>query len=163
MFNKLFALALLLSLLATPAALAQNDNPTVAILRFGPLPTVANAESAILDALESYGFINEMDNRVLETRVDHAAENVNIIWGDAGFDLANAGLIVENALDAGADVLVTIAAQPTISAIAATAEMDEPTPIIFVAVSEPYGLGIAESACEKPEHVTGSRTTPSYE
>ena len=160
---RLFALALLLLAIMTPAAIAQDDNPTVAILRFGPLGNTINAESGILNALESYGFITEMDHRILEQRVGHAAENINIIWGDANFDLATASLMMEDALDAEPDALVTIGAQTTLSALAATLEMDEPTPVIFVAVSEPFGLGIAESACEKPAHVTGSRTTPSYE
>ena len=162
MIYRLFMLATLLSLLLTPAALAQDDNPTVAILRLGPLPNYEIIEGGILDVLESYGFISEDDNRILEGRADHAAAGVNIIWGDAGFDIAPANLMIEQAIDADADALITIGTQVTLAAVVATQDMDSPTPIIFAAVSEPYGVGIANSNCDKPAHVTGSRSAPSY-
>ena len=162
MFHRFCLLAALLSLLV-PGALAQDDNPTVAILRLGPLPNYEIIEGGILDVLESYGYITEEDNRILEGRVDHAAAGVNIIWGDAGFELAPANLMIEQALDADADALVTIGAQVTLAAVVATQDMDSPTPIIFTAVSEPYGVGIAESDCDKPANVVGSRNTPSYQ
>ena len=159
---RLFALALLLLAFMMPAALAQDDNPTVAILRFGPLPNYEIIEGGILDVLESYGYITEDNNRILEERADHAAAGVNIIWGDAGFDNATANLMIEQALDAETDAFLTLGTHLTLMTVAATQVMDSPTPVIFTGVTNPYGAGIAESACVKPDHVTGSRNTPSY-
>ena len=163
MFHRLCLLAMLLSMLMTPAALAQDDNPTVAILRLGPLPNYEIIEGGVLDVLESYGYITEDDNRILEGRAEHAAAGLNIIWGDAGFDIAPANLMIEQAIDEDADILLTIGTQVTLAAVVATQDMDSPTPIIFAAVSEPYGVGIAQSNCDKPANVTGSRNTPSYQ
>ncbi|MCY4072819.1 MAG: hypothetical protein OXG60_16120, partial [Chloroflexi bacterium] len=53
-----------------PIATAQ-DNPTIAILRFGALPNVDITEGAILDVLESYGFISTEENRIFEARRDY--------------------------------------------------------------------------------------------
>ena len=164
MRRTILLVAILLLLLATPLAMAQDaGNPTVAILRLGPLPNYDVIEGGILDVLESYGFITSEDNRILEDRIDHAAAGLNFIWGDADFQLGNASILIEQALDAEVDVFVTLGTSITLAAIAATQDMDAPTPIIFTAVSEPYGTGIAEASCIKPAHVTGSRNTPSYE
>ena len=51
---------LALVLISVPSALAQQvDKPSIAILRFGSLPSVEITEGAILDILESYGYIIE--------------------------------------------------------------------------------------------------------
>ena len=163
MLCRLLSIAFVLLVSIAPHALAEGDNPTVAILRFGPLPNYEIIEGGVLDVLESYGFITAEDNRILEERADHDAAGVNIIWGDAGFDNTTASLMIEQAMDEGTDIFLTLGAHLTLSTIARTQTMEEPTPVIFTGVTNPYGAGIAESACVKPEHVTGSRNTPSYE
>ena len=64
----------------------KTTNPTIAILRFGPLPNNDITEGAILDVMESYGFISAEENRIFEARRDYEGEHITIYWGDAGFD-----------------------------------------------------------------------------
>jgi len=160
---RIFLLILFaMSLLIAPAAMGQADKPTIAILRFGPLPYMAITEGAILDTLQSYGFISADENRILEERVDHQGEHVNIIWGDAAFDFPAISVMVDDALDQWVDVLVTIGASVTLGAVNATLDMEDPPAILFTEVHNPYRAGIADAACIKPDHVTGTEIVTSY-
>ena len=154
----LFAMLLLLA----PATWAQVENPTIAIMRFGPLPNNDITEGAILDVLESYGFISAEENRIFEARRDYEGEHITIYWGDAGFDFPTLNLMLEDALDKEVDVLVTQGATVTQTAVQMTSIMDMPTPVLFV--STPYAGGIAaEAACVKPDHVAGVSAALSYD
>ena len=162
MFRKCLLILFAMSLLMAPAAMGQDDNPSIAILRFGPLPNVDITEGAILDVLESYGFISTEENRIFEARRDYEGEHITIYWGDAGFDFPTLNLMLEDALDKEVDVLITNGSTVTQTAIQITSEMDTPTPVIFV--STPYDGGIAaEAACVKPDHVAGVSAALSYD
>lgn len=164
MFRKVTALILLCVVLASSGALAlSQDNPTIAILRIGSMASHDITEGAILDVLESYGFISAEENRILEERNNHHGAALNVIWGDAGFDIPTVNLMVENALDQDVDLLVTLSTPVTQVAVNMTADMDDPIPVLFTSVYTPYEAGIADSACIKPNHVTGSETHTSYE
>ena len=158
-------LALLILLSALPGLAQDAEAPTVAILRFGDGGTYDATEVAILEVLQSYGLLSEEENKsergrlsVTNPRVDIQGEKLNIIWGEAGFDLATANLMVEDALNREADVIVTLTTAVTQLAVNATSAMEEPTPVLFTSVFNPYRAGIAQSACIKPAHVTGSET-----
>jgi len=154
---------LTLLLMIMPAAYAQEDAPpTVAIIRFGSLPPRDISEGGILDVLESYGYLSPAENRILEERVDHAGENLQIIWGDANFDFSNIGAVLDIALDAEPDVLITFGAPVTLAALNATLDMDEPPSLLFTNVRYPYEAGIAASACIKPDHATGTEVLTAY-
>ena len=162
MLRKCLLILFVMTLLLTPAAMAQDDNPAIAILRFGPLPNNDITEGAILDVLESYGFISTEENRIFEARRDYEAERITIHWGDAGFDFPTLNLMLEDALDKEVDVLITQGATVTQTAIQITSQMDMPTPVIFV--STPYEGGIAaEASCVKPDHVAGVSASLSYD
>ncbi len=162
MLKKVLLLVLIL-LLLLPAALAQDDdNPTIAILSLGPFRGYVAAEGAILDMLESYGYISTEENRMLEEHQDLAGENLNVIWGDAAWDLATANLLVENALDQDIDVLIVTGTAMTQTAVKATLDMEDPPIVLFTGVYSPYEAGIAQAACIKPAHVTGSEALTDY-
>ena len=163
MFKRLFAVVVLTSLFATLPVAADDHRPKIAILRLGPLPSIEITEGAILDVLESYGFISAEENRIVEARRDHEGENIHFIWGDAGFDFPTVNLMIEDALDNEADVLLTIGTAATLVAVSVTADMDEPPAVLFTAVHNPYESGIAESSCIKPDHATGAEIETSYE
>lgn len=162
MFRNIILAMLLAGAVVIAPAAAQDDMTTVAILRFGSLSSVEITEGGILDILESYGYITADDNRILEERQDHETEAIRIIWGDAGFDLPTANLIISATLDYDVDVLVTISTPMTQIAVNATLDTDEPIPVLFTSVTEPYQAGIADAPCIKPDHVTGSRRATSY-
>ena len=106
-------------------------------MRFGALPSLDITEGAVLDLLESYGYLTPEENRILEERRNHQGENVNIIWGDAGFDYPTISIMVEDALDQGADVLVTLGTPVTLVAVNTTLGMDDPPAVLFTSVHNP--------------------------
>jgi ABC-type uncharacterized transport system substrate-binding protein len=161
--NKVILIAFLM-LLMTPVASAQgDDNPAIAILRFGPSEALAITEGAILDVLESYGYITADENRLLEERQNLEGESLSVYWDEAGFDLPTVNLIVDAALDRDVDVLVALNAPVAQVAVTVTSDMDDPPVVLFTAVSAPYRAGIAESSCIKPAHVGGAETLIEYE
>lgn len=164
MFTKITLLLTLLSLIVSPLALeADSDNPTVAILRFGPLATFALSEKGTLDMLKAYGYVSEDERTILNDRQDLEGEHINIIWGDAGFDFVTANLMVRDAISRGADALITITTPVTQLATGATLDMEDPPVVIFNTVSNPYFAGIASASCIKPRHVSGSQALAPYE
>ena len=169
MLKKALLLLVLSSLLLAPAA--AQDNPTIAILRFGLTPTTTVAELALLDMLQGYGFINAEEKEATfgprvntdPTPSDLEGEHINILWGDANFDLTAMNLLVDQMLDQGVDVFIAFSVPAAQSAVNATSGMEEPPITLFAAVYNPYEAGIAESACIKPAHVTGSSAEIAYE
>ena len=152
-------------LLTLPVSTAQEKtNATIAILRFGGPPSTWNfTESKIVDALHAYGLVSSAEATKLRKREFLAGDKVTITWGDANWDLPNVHLIVNQALDLDADVLVTMTAPVTQVAIHATQDMDDPPAIFFTTVYNSLEAGIAQSTCIKPAHVTGAEVRLPYE
>lgn len=147
-----------------PAALAQEgENPTIAILRFGPHVSFGFIKRALVDALPAHGLIKAEEHAMLMAGESVSGENFNLIWGDAGFDFPIVNLIVERAIDAGADVLVKLSTPVRAVATALTAEMANPPAIVFSAVYTPFQAGIAQSTRIKPGNITGIESLTAYE
>ena len=163
MFKTVIVSSLIFLLLAPFAATAQDENPTIAILRYGSSSLMSLAEKGMLDMLHAYELVNDEERAVLAESQDLDGEHISVIYRDAGYDLPTANIMVEEALDREADVLVTLAT--TVSQIAAniTADMDDPPPIIFAIVTAPYFAGIADSPCVKASNVAGTQTSIPYE
>jgi len=140
-----------------------NENPTVAILKFGPSLSDASLETAVIDTLLVYEWITAEEHALLNERQDIEGENINIFWADANYDLTNVNIIVDNALDRGADILLTLSTPVTQIALNTTLDQDEPKPVLFSAVYSPYHAGLADAPCIKPAHITGSESLPPYE
>ena len=153
----------LAALLLAPMASANGDKPTLAFLRFGGSTLITIAESGILDTLELYGFISPDERAGLDESVDLEGEHIDVIYSDAGWDIATANLMIEDALDRGADVLMTWSAPVTQIAASVVSEMDDPPVIIFTIVMTPYIPGVAETPCVKPDFVAGTQTMIPYE
>lgn len=164
-FLKSLALlpALLIMLLTALPASANDDNPTLAFLRFGASPTFALTDAAVMDMLEAYGYINADERVTLENGDDLHGENINILIRDAGFDFPTANLMVEDALDEGADIMLTVSTQVGMLAVGAMSDMDDPPALIFAIVTDPHGAGLASATCIKPANVTGTLMHIDYE
>jgi putative ABC transport system substrate-binding protein len=121
----------------------------VAIIRLGPLPPFELSTQGTMDQLAAYGYVD--------------GENITVLLYDAGMDVPTANTQIEDAIDEGADFLITITTPVTLAAINATQDMADPPYILFNTVTEPYVSGIAESPCSKPEHVWGSQALPDFE
>lgn len=145
-----------LLLTASFVTTAHDDKPTVAFLRFGQSQAFALTDMAVLDMLEVYGFISAEERGALEAGNDLRGENINILYRDAGFDLPTANLMVEDALDEGADVVLTVSTQVGMIALNAMSDMDQPPALIFAIMVDPLATGMATATCVKPPNVTGT-------
>ncbi len=164
MFRNVLPCLVVLCLLLTPAALAQEaENPTIAILRFGRQPLSAITRMGILDMLQAYQFINTDERALLNAEEDLQGERINLIWGDAGLDLPTANIMVEQALDQGADILMPFTTPVAQIAVNLTLDMEDPPLVIFSIVSAPYTAGIADAPCLKPSHVAGTQAAVPYD
>ena len=161
--KKALLLLTLISLLSLPPMLAQDEKPTVAFLKWGDSRNVALAEKAILDMLGAYGFINDDERALLDQERSIEGENLNVVYGDALFDRMEANVIIEEAIDKDADVLVTFTTQMTQIAYYAIREFIDPPKLIFTVTSGPYITGVADAPCVKPDFVIGTRPVTNYE
>ncbi len=160
--NGFIRLALRLALVSLffclPArSLADGDAPpTLAFLRFGQSPSFALTDMAVLDMLEVYGYISAEERATLEAGNDLRGEKLNLLYRDAGFDFSTANLMVEDALDEGADVLLTVSTEVGAIALGAMGDMQDPPALIFAIVTDPHDTGLAAATCIKPANVTGT-------
>jgi putative ABC transport system substrate-binding protein len=150
MLRKILLLVTVLLAVVSMSAVAQDDLPTVAIIKFGPLPPFELSQQGTLDELAAYGYAD--------------GENINILLYDSGVDAPTANTQIKDAIDKGADYLITITTPVTIAAVNITQDMGEDAPyILFNTVTEPYKSGIAQAPCIKPDRVWGSQALPDFE
>lgn len=154
--RNLCLLLLGLVLLLPSVAMAADDVPTLAYLRFGNSPDFQLTDKAVLDMLEAYGYLSAEERATLHGGNDLQGERINILYREAGFDLPTASLMVEDALDQGADVLLTLSTEVGSIAANAISEMEDPPVLVFAIVTLPYLAGIAQAPCIKPDHITGT-------
>ena len=163
MFRNALLIVLPLVLLLTPATLAQeSDNPTIAIMSFGWTQLNELTRLGILDMLEAYQFINADERVLLNDNIDLDGERVSIIWGDGGMDLPSANIMVEDALDRGADILLPLMTPMAQVAANLTFDLDQPPLVLFSIVSAPYAAGIADAPCVKPGNIAGTQAQVPY-
>ncbi len=157
-------LSLLMLALVAPASLGQSaDKPTVAILRFGSFFSFTYVENAIIDTLNAAGLFSEAEYAIAQAGENLEGERISLYFADANFDFAAANLIVEQALDRGAEALITLSTPTAQAAVNITADMDDPPAVLFTSVYNPYEAGIAQAPCLKPAHVTGIESLTPYE
>lgn len=143
----------------------QDDNPVIAILRWSDGGMQNRVIDGLFDLLVDYGLIGEQELSVAVPGQDFRGENITILWRDAGRDITLANAMIEEVLDEGAEILVTMMTIVSELAVKITAESGiEPTPlVIFSLVSAPYASDIAASPCDKPDHVVGTHSVQEYE
>ncbi len=163
MLKKLLLILVMLAMLVPPALAQDDENPTIAILRFGPLRPFELSEKGTIDMLYEYGILNDEEYATASERGDIEGENINLIFGDAEFDFPTANLLVEEVLDQGADVIIAITTPVAQAAANATIDMDLPPVVLFNTVTSPYAAGFADTSCIKPSHITGSQALAPYE
>lgn len=166
MLKKRLLMVLLLLLLLASSALAQDgDKPSVWLLSFYPFGPTNAIQTGMLDVLEAYGYINPEDrsDQRMQVMID-SSDNSSIEFNrlEANFELDRLRELVAFALDHEPDALVTISAPMTLTALLATADMDDPPAIFFADVYNPYEAGIAEAPCIKPAHVSGAQSVVDY-
>ena len=164
MYTRTLIGLLLAALLIAALALAQDDGkPTIAILRYGGTSLTALAEKGILDMFEAYGMVNAEERAILDEAEDLEGQRINVIYSDADFDIPTANIMVEDALDQGADALLTLSTPVSQIAANATRGMGDPPALIFAIVTAPYFAGIADAPCVKASHIAGTQTQVPYD
>ena len=164
MYTRMLIGLLLVALLVAGPALAQNDdNPTIAFLRYRASGTEDVAKPGIWDVLQAYELISPSERELLDANEDLNGEHINVFWRDAASDVTNINAMVEETLDRGADILLTFSTPVTQITANITKEMDDPPVLLFAIVSAPYSAGIADSSCVKMSHVSGTHVTIPYE
>ncbi len=158
MIKKTWLILICMALLMTPVALAQEtDKPTIAILRFGRTALNELTRTGIFDMLQAYQFINADERALLDENEDLEGERINVILGHGGMDLTTVNILVENALDRSADILMPLMTPVAQIAANLTLDMEQPPLVLFSIVSAPYTAGIAEAPCVKPAHIAGTQ------
>ncbi|MYE26759.1 MAG: hypothetical protein F4X87_05995 [Chloroflexi bacterium] len=164
MFRKILLSLIALSLLMTPALLAQDaEKPTIAFLRYRASGTEDIAKPGIWDILQAHELISPSERELLDANEDLNGERINVFWLDAASDITNINAMAEETLDRGADILLTFSTPVTQITANITKEMDDPPVLLFAIVSAPYSAGIADSPCIKLPHVSGTHLTIPYE
>ncbi|MCY3833107.1 MAG: ABC transporter substrate binding protein [Chloroflexi bacterium] len=141
---------------STVGLAAADDTATLAFLRFGQSSSFALTDRAVLDMLEAYGYINAEERATLDAGNDLRGENINVLYRDAGFDFPTANLMVEDALDEGVDIILTVSTQVGMIALGAMSDMEDPPALVFAIVSDVNATGLAAATCLKPPNVTGT-------
>ena len=161
-------LAIVALLVAAPMALAQDDGkPTIAFLTVGPDVNEAS-EFGVLDVLYLFDYLTDAEYSELRASLSGGLRNlegerINLLFSNASWDYASIVPMLEAALDQGADVLVTDTTPVSQAAVNLTSQMEEPTPVIFMSVFNPYAAGLADAPCIKPDNVSGTERVIDYE
>ena len=112
---------------------------------------------------QAYGLISREERAVVDVEEDMDGEHINVFFSSAGSDLPTANIMVEEALDRGADIMLTVSTPVSIIAANAIQEMENPPLLFFSLVSTPYSGGIASSPCIKPPYIAGTHVRQPYE
>ena len=163
MFRLLLHIAILAALLIAPAALADDDKPTIGLVTFGAPGGARDVEAGIYAILQANGYLSNENRGLLYQEQSIEDEHINLMLGDAGFDFANANLLVDAMLDSGANILITVSTPMTLAALNATSDMADPPLILFANSVSPYAAGVADSPCEKAPNLTGVETVVKYD
>lgn len=161
--NLVLIAVLVLGLALPMTAVGDDDNPTIAFLRYRASGTEDIAKPGIWDVLQAHELISASERELLDENLDLDGEHINVMWLDAASEVGNINAMVELSLDRGADILLTFSTPVTQITANITKEMDDPPALLFAIVSAPYSAGIADAPCIKMPHVTGTHMSIPYE
>ncbi|MYD11116.1 MAG: hypothetical protein F4X02_13875 [Chloroflexi bacterium] len=164
MYTKLaLIVVMILGMLMPLTVVGEDDKPTIALLRYRQSSGSNTTIKAIWDMFQAYGYISLAERTALNVEEDIDGEHINVFFRNAGGDLPTANIMVEEALDRGADVMLTISTPVSSIATKAALEMEDPPYLFFSLVSTPYTGGIASSPCIKPDFVAGTHAKFPYD
>ena len=156
-------ITLILGTLMPLTVAGEDENPTIAFLRYRHSSGSNVTVEGIWDMFQAYGLVSRSERNALDVEEDIEGEHINVFFSNAGGDLPTANIMVEEALDRGADIMLTISTPVSIIAAKAAQEMDDPPLLFFSLVSTPYSGGIASTPCVKPDYIAGTHVRQPYE
>ena len=115
-------------------------------------------QSGIVDALLANEYISADERAALLEAQELDGERIRVVMRGIGPSASDINLQIETALDQGVSAIIAHTKAVAQAALNLTFDMDEPPAIIFTGVVNPYGSGLAQASCIKPDHVTGMMT-----
>src|SRR5436190_18186542 len=110
MLKRFVLNCLVISLLLVSVSHAQEEDvPVVAMIQLGAISAFELAQQGVRDIFEQYGYTD--------------GENITYWYGNAEFDIEVAHALVEQAIAADADVLITITTPVSLAALEITSTM----------------------------------------
>ncbi len=128
-------------------AIEFQDDVTVGLISIAAQhPTLIKSLSATKTALEQGGYI--------------AGQNMTLIEKDAKGDIEALNRMAQELVDADVDVIIANSTPALLAVYELGRQMDEPIPLLFSTVTNPYVIGVAASASDHPSWLTGSQVFP---
>ena len=154
-------LVLIVLALLTTAGMAQ-DLGTPFVLALTEAAAAPSVQNGILDALQAHDFISADERATLFDEQELDGERIRVVLVSIGPSISDISLQIESALDQGVSGIIAHTGPAAVAALNLTIDMDEPPALIFTGVVNPYGSGLAQARCVKPDHVTGMMTEVPY-
>ena len=126
--------------LAAGSAFAQEENYTIGISQFAEHGSLDNCREGFLEGLKEAG---------IEEGV-----NLEVTYQNAQADTGTASQISDSFVSKGVDLICAIATPSAMSAY--NSAMADKTPVIYTAVSDPVGAGLAEEDGTPAGEITGT-------
>lgn len=126
--------------LAAGSAFAQEENYTIGISQFAEHGSLDNCREGFLEGLKEAG---------IEEGV-----NLEVTYQNAQADTGTASQISDSFVSKGVDLICAIATPSAMSAY--NSAMADKTPVIYTAVSDPVGAGLAEEDGTPVGEITGT-------
>ena len=126
--------------LAAGSAFAQEENYTIGISQFAEHGSLDNCRDGFLEGLKEAG---------IEEGV-----NLEVTYQNAQADTGTASQISDSFVSKGVDLICAIATPSAMSAY--NSAMADKTPVIYTAVSDPVGAGLAEEDGTPVGEITGT-------
>ncbi len=124
----------------TGNAMAEDKNVTVGISQFAEHGSLDNCREGFLKGLEEAGFVE--------------GENLTIKYDNAQADTGTASMISDGFVADRVDLICAIATPSAMSAY--NSAMDTEIPVIYTAVSDPVGAGLADESGVPVGNITGT-------
>jgi putative tryptophan/tyrosine transport system substrate-binding protein len=122
---------------------------TIGMMVIASVPALETVQASFIETLAEGGYVE--------------GENLTIIRGNAEGDIATLNTIAQQFIDEEVDLIVTTSTPAAQAALNATQDMEEPIPVIFTTVTNPYVAGIAAAPDDHPAWMTGTQLWPPLE
>ena len=125
---------------AEPTGAASNVK--IGILQYAPHPSLDNCYTGILQGLEEAGYVD-------------GENGVSIEFQNANGSTSDGDLMAKTMVSSGCDIIIAIATPAAMSAYAAA--KDDGVPVIYSAVSDPVGAGLAKDLDDPETGASGTK------
>ena len=124
-----------------------GDTVKIGILQYAQHPSLDNCHEGVIQGLEEAGYVE--------------GENITIEFQNANGNTSDADMMAKTMVSSGCDMIIAIATPAAMSAYAAA--KDEGVPVIYSAVSDPVGAGLAKDLNDPQTGASGTKDSLNLE